>query len=205
MAGRKSWLLEEDVILRKNRFGNTAAEARCRSSILPALRDVHDLMFKNEEIRLVLARQPDHVPIVVFDPAVDDFAVRQLDADWLLLFAQRLQIRGLLRGFFGRSDLCFARCGGTCFSVKYHNSILHAAAWLALAGVHRSRFDARPCPPEQRPRRLLLGCAPAVPFTDPGVPVSAPLRGLLEPSKLAKFMRLKSETPGWTSTRSLIL
>ena len=49
--------------------------------------DVHDFVFKDEEIWFVFAGQPDHVPVVIFNPAADDFAVGQLDADGLLLFA----------------------------------------------------------------------------------------------------------------------
>ena len=46
----------------------------------PALRavfsDVHDFVLENEKIGAVFARKPDHVPVVIFNPAVDDFAVR---------------------------------------------------------------------------------------------------------------------------------
>src|SRR5579863_482998 len=74
------------------------------------LRDVHDFMFEDEEIGLVFAGQPHHVLVVIFDPAADHLAIRQLDADRFLLLAQRLEIGCFFRGFFWRGRLRSSRC-----------------------------------------------------------------------------------------------
>src|SRR5580693_6387484 len=125
MAGRKSLLFEGDVIRWEVVLSQTAP--RRLPAFSAVLCDVHNFVFKNEKIRPVLARQPDHILIVIFDPAVNDFAVGQFDPDRFLFLPQRLQIRGLLRGLLGRSALGFPGSGGTCLSVECHTSILHAA------------------------------------------------------------------------------
>src|ERR1700683_2563336 len=72
-----------------------------------------------------------------------------------------------------------------------------------------TRGDPSANTPEPSPRRLLLGCSPEVPFREPGTvfPIvpSAPLNGFPGPSKLEKFITLKKDTPGCTSTFSRIL
>src|SRR5580698_6937018 len=71
-------------------------------ALASVFRDVHDFVLENEEIGLCFASKADHVFVVVFDPAVDDLAIGQLDAHRLLLFGERLQIRGFFRSFLGR-------------------------------------------------------------------------------------------------------
>src|SRR5690348_13124622 len=97
------------------------------------LHDVHYFVFEDEEIRLPFPRKSDHVLVVVFDPAMDHFPIRELDGDWFLLFAQGLQIYGLLRSLLGRSDLRLSGSRRTCLSVKCHTSILHAPSSLTRA------------------------------------------------------------------------
>jgi hypothetical protein len=64
---------------------------------LPAVfSDVHDLVFEDEEIWLIFARESHHVPVVIFNPAAHYFTVGQLDDDRLLLFTQRLQVARFL-------------------------------------------------------------------------------------------------------------
>src|SRR6266436_803382 len=89
---------------------------------LPVFRDVHDLVFENKQIGLVFAGQPDHVLVVVFDPAPDYFTVRQLDAYRLLFFTERLQVYRFLRGLLGRRGSALARRAGGSLSVKRHRS-----------------------------------------------------------------------------------
>ena len=50
--------------------------------------DVHNVVLENEQIGGAFTRQPDHIPVVVFDPAAHHLPVGQLDADRLLLLAQ---------------------------------------------------------------------------------------------------------------------
>ena len=81
-------------------------------------RDVHDFVFEDKQIGLVFAGQADHVFVVVFDPAANHFAVRQLDADRLLFFSERLQVCGFLRGLLGRGGPSFTRRAGCSLSMK---------------------------------------------------------------------------------------
>src|SRR5580704_16636237 len=135
IAGRKSLLFEGDVIRWEVVLSQTAP--RRLPALGAVLCDIHDFVFENEKIRPVFTRQPDHVLIVIFNPAVDDFAVGQFDPDRLLFLPQRLQIRGLLRCFLRRSALGFPRSGWTCLSVECHNSILHVATGWPLRMVQR--------------------------------------------------------------------
>src|SRR5258706_11024698 len=86
-------------------------------------RDVHDLVFEDKQVGLVFAGQPDHILVVVSDPAADDFAIRQLDAHGLLFFSERLQVRRLLRGLLGRGRPSLAGSAGS-LSMKRHESYL---------------------------------------------------------------------------------
>src|SRR5882762_11892534 len=75
------------------------------SATLAFFLDIHDLVLVDEEIRRAFAGQTDHVAVVIFDPAVDDFAVGQLHAHRLLLFAEELQVRSFFKRVFSRNDL----------------------------------------------------------------------------------------------------
>ena len=61
------------------------------------LRDVHDLVLEDKEVGPALASEANHVPVVVFDPALHDVAVDQLNADGLLLLHPKLSGKRLLR------------------------------------------------------------------------------------------------------------
>src|SRR5277367_2873256 len=60
-------------------------------------RDVQDFVLEDEKIGACLSCQADHVPVVILNPAVHHFSIGQLDADSLLLFAQRFQISRFFR------------------------------------------------------------------------------------------------------------
>src|SRR6202162_1514794 len=96
---------------------------RRKSALLLAFsavfRDVHDLVFEDKQVGLIFAGQPDHILVVVFDPAPDDFAVRQLDAYGLLFFSERLQVGRLPRGLCGRGRPSLAGSAGS-LSLKRH-------------------------------------------------------------------------------------
>jgi hypothetical protein len=62
--------------------------------------DIHDFVFKDKEVGLFFAGQPDHVFVVILDPAVYDLSIGQLNAHRLLLFRERLKVIGFFRGFF---------------------------------------------------------------------------------------------------------
>jgi hypothetical protein len=50
--------------------------------------DVHNLVLKDEEIGLVLSREPDHVAIIIFDPTAYDLAIGEFHAHRFLLVAE---------------------------------------------------------------------------------------------------------------------
>src|SRR5947209_8401074 len=120
---------------------------RSPSRTLPQLtfRYVHDVVLKNKEVRSALARQTDHIFVVILDPALDDFSIHQLDADRLLLRSQLLQISGFFKGVFGRrifapattlaNRIRFSR------STKRHTCILHGREWQTGSG----KYDYKCC------------------------------------------------------------
>lgn len=57
-------------------------------------RDVHNLVLKNEKIGSAVASQTHHVLVIILDPASDHLPIHQLDANLLLLLANRLQESG---------------------------------------------------------------------------------------------------------------
>ncbi len=63
--------------------------------------DVHDFVFVDKEIGRAFAGEPDHVAVVVLNPAVHDLAIGQLYAYGLLLFAEQLEVRSLFKRIFG--------------------------------------------------------------------------------------------------------
>jgi hypothetical protein len=69
---------------------------------LPVLGDVNNLVLENEKIRPIIARDAHHILVVILDPATHNFAVREFEADDLLLLAERLQVIGFLESFVGR-------------------------------------------------------------------------------------------------------
>ena len=80
-------------------------------------------MFEDKKIGLPLARQPDHIFVVVLDPTAHDFPISQLDADRLLLFSQGLQVSRLFRRFGRRRSSSLL--AGWSFSMEWHNGIVH--------------------------------------------------------------------------------
>ena len=58
------------------------------SSLPAVLGDVHDLVLEDEQVGRALARQSNHVLVVVLDPSLDDLAIHQLDRDRLLFLTQ---------------------------------------------------------------------------------------------------------------------
>src|ERR1700730_13112690 len=64
--------------------------------------DVHDLVFKDEQIGRTLAGQTHHILVVILDPAADGLSVHQFDVHRLLLLAQRLEKGRFLESIFGR-------------------------------------------------------------------------------------------------------
>src|SRR4051794_34234752 len=90
-------------------------------SLAAVFRDVHDLVLEDKKIRLVFAGQPDHIFVVVFDPAANNFAIRQLDGYRFLFFSERLQVGSFFRSLFGRRRPSFARGATGSLSVKRHS------------------------------------------------------------------------------------
>src|SRR5271156_4866232 len=66
------------------------------------LGDGADLMFVDEQIRLALAREPDHAVVEVFDPAGYRLAIVQLHGDANLFFAEEAQVERFLAGITRR-------------------------------------------------------------------------------------------------------
>src|ERR1700730_16413045 len=118
-----------------------------RSAVLLALsavfRDVHDLVFEDKQIGLVFAGHSDHILVVVFDPAADDFAVRQLDAYGLLFFSERLQVCRLLRGLLGGGGPSLAGSAGS-LSVKRHRSYFTRPPRPQLAANQSLLLERKP-------------------------------------------------------------
>jgi len=103
-----------------------------RLFLFPAvLSDVHDLVLKDKKIRPAIARQPHHVPVVVFDPAAEGLAIHELDGNWLLLFPQRLEEGRFLERVFRRwSPAAFRGVGTALRRAKGHAGIVHNARAL---------------------------------------------------------------------------
>jgi len=90
------------------------------------LSDVHDLVLKDKKVRPTIARQPHHVPVVVFDPATKGLAVHELDGNWLLLFPKRFEEGCFLeRVFRRRSPAAFRGVGIALRRAKGHAGIVH--------------------------------------------------------------------------------
>src|SRR5215469_1620233 len=66
------------------------------------LGDIHDFVFVDEQIGGTLAGKPDHILVVIFDPAADGLSIHQLDRNRLLFFAQPLEERCFLKRVFRR-------------------------------------------------------------------------------------------------------
>jgi hypothetical protein len=96
-------------------------------------RDVHDVVLKNEQIGGAFPRQPDHILVVVFDPAAHHFPVRQLDADRLLLLAQQFQVSGFFKRLVRWWSLPAPAGGSLRTCIERHNHILHGASALAIS------------------------------------------------------------------------
>src|SRR5208282_6943108 len=88
------------------RCGLAAARAR---RLAVAFLDVDDFGFENKKIGLALAGQPQHVAVVIFDPAANHLATLQPDGDELLLFSKRLEVGGLFEGLLRRRRLALVR------------------------------------------------------------------------------------------------
>src|SRR5579863_6124792 len=87
--------------------------------------DVHDFVFEDEEIGFLFASKADHVLVVVLDPAVYDFSIGQLYADWFLLFGEGFQVCGFFGSFLRRRGLWLAGEARRALSMKCHENILH--------------------------------------------------------------------------------
>jgi hypothetical protein len=74
--------------------------------------DVHDFVLKDKQVGLIFTGQPNHVLVVVLDPAPDHFAIRQLDTHWLLFFSEKFQVGRFFRGLLGRRGPAFAGRAG---------------------------------------------------------------------------------------------
>jgi len=79
-------------------------------------------VLEDEQIRVVLARQAEHVFVVILNPTLDDLSVFELDGDGSLLFPQFFEVSGLSRGLLGWSRLVIA---GRITSGEWHEGILH--------------------------------------------------------------------------------
>jgi len=51
-------------------------------------RQIRNLVLEDEEIRLAVSGEPQHVAIVIFDPAAHSFARDQLQSNWGLFVRQ---------------------------------------------------------------------------------------------------------------------
>ena len=80
-------------------------------------------MLEDKKVGAILARHPDHMLIVILDPSANDFAVRQLKSDNLLLFSQRLQLGRLLESLVGRGSTLLAKVRTA--GLEGHSNILH--------------------------------------------------------------------------------
>jgi len=75
------------------------------------LSDGANLMFIDEQIRLALAREPDHAVVEVLNPSGDGLAVVQLYGDTNLFFTKEAQIERFLPGITRRRGF-LAPAGG---------------------------------------------------------------------------------------------
>src|SRR5882757_1147967 len=88
--------------------------------------DIHDLVLVDEKIRRAFAGQTDHVAVVIFDPAVDDFTVGQLHAHRLLFFAEELQIGSFFKRVFSGDNLSLWGTGVGRIHAGGHTAIVQA-------------------------------------------------------------------------------
>src|SRR5689334_15164746 len=72
----------------------------CKSSAF--LRQIGNLIFVDEQVRLSLSSKPQHIAIVILNPAPQSFSVHQLQRDRGLLLRQLLQIRCFFVRALGR-------------------------------------------------------------------------------------------------------
>jgi len=85
---------------------------------LALFRQVCDLVFEDEEVRLPVAGEPEHVAVVVFDPATKGLAGNQLQSNWALLLRELFEIGGFFVGGFRWRSFLLRRIG------KRHTRIL---------------------------------------------------------------------------------
>src|SRR6266700_2338560 len=90
----------------------------CVLSLRRVFSDVHNFVFEDKKIGLPLTRQPDHILVVVLNPAAHHFSISQLDADRLLLFSQGLQVSCLFRCLGRRRSSSLL--AGWSFSMEWH-------------------------------------------------------------------------------------
>ena len=91
------------------------------------LGDIHDLVLEDKQIRSTLARQANHVPIVVLDPSLENLTIHQLDRDRLLLFPDCLQEGRFLKGFFRGRRAPALGIGICLWRTERHARIVHKA------------------------------------------------------------------------------
>src|SRR5208282_385346 len=98
-------------------------------------RDVHDFVLEDEEIGRSLARQANHVLVVILDPSGNGLAVHQLQRNCFLLLSKRLEVCRFLEGIFRR------RRSGVLdgfriplWSTQRHADIVHNALWPGEPG-----------------------------------------------------------------------
>ena len=71
--------------------------------------DVHDVVLEDEQIRVMLTCQAEHVSVVILNPPLDDLPILQLDGDRMFASPQIFEVVGLSRGVIGRSRFGIAR------------------------------------------------------------------------------------------------
>jgi len=107
------------------KFARTSAAHFLSAASL--LGDGADLIFVDEQIRLALAREPDHAVVEVLDPAGDGLTIMQFDGYANLLFAEEAQIERFLAGITRRRRF-LAPAGG----VKGRHMDIVADGWRQI-------------------------------------------------------------------------
>ncbi len=90
-------------------------------------RDVHDLVLEDEQVGSALAGQPNHIPVVILDPAADRLAIQQFHGNRLLLFSQRFKESSFLIGVFRRRRAAPLGGIGIPLGAERHSWIVHKA------------------------------------------------------------------------------
>jgi hypothetical protein len=76
--------------------------------VLPAFHQVLDLVFKDEQVGTVRARQPDEGVVIILDGARDLLAIGQFHAHGDVRLNEMLEVSHLFEGLFGSAIPGFA-------------------------------------------------------------------------------------------------